>query len=417
MGLDVHPTDPDFTIGGTQDNGTNMYCLTCIAPHTPPWRRIDFGDGGWAVIDQNAPDNVNVRMYHTYFNAINLQGYGTVSTTASASDSLWTFRGCQTTSSTVNGITCNGTINFYAPLVRGPGNPNTIYYGSDRLYRSANEGLNHTVVSQNPIASGVPINTIGISPQDDNVRIVGLAGGQLFGTSTGSSTLLDLDPTNAVPTASINRVMVDPTNSTTAYVALSTFLVAPVYKTTNLNALVSGLAPTWTPASTGLPQVPVNAIAVDPQNPTIVYAGTDIGVYYSVDSGANWVPYGQGLPRVAVFDLKITNAMPRMVRIATHGKGMYQALAALGPTAANVKVSGRVLTNSGNSVNGAVINLTNDQGQIRTVRSNPFGYFAFEDLDAGQTYTFSAQHKQYQFKPRVVTVEEDLTGFNIIASP
>src|SRR5207237_9465393 len=104
-------------------------------------------------IDQNATDTTNVRMYHTYFNGSGLQGYGTVATTASASDGAWTFRGRQSAGVTANGITCNGSVLFYAPLAKGPGTPNTVYYGTDRLYRSADAGLNNTVVSQNPIVS------------------------------------------------------------------------------------------------------------------------------------------------------------------------------------------------------------------------------------------------------------------------
>ncbi len=46
-GLAVHPTDPNYTLGGTQDNGTE---LQQNAPGT--WTRADFGDGGYAVIDQ-----------------------------------------------------------------------------------------------------------------------------------------------------------------------------------------------------------------------------------------------------------------------------------------------------------------------------------------------------------------------------
>ncbi len=420
MGLDIHPTDPDFSLGGTQDNGTNLYCLTCTAPHTPPWRRVDFGDGGFAVFDQNAADLVNVRMYHTYFNATNLQGYGTVSTTASASDSMWAFRGCQSTGATVNGITCNGSINFYAPLERGPGNPNTIYYGSDRLYRSADNGTNHTVVSQNPIFAGVPISSIGISRQNDNVRMVGLNNGGLWGTVTGSSTLVNLDPTNAVPDVAVNRTIIDPNNVDTAYVTLSSFAVPTVYKTTTLSSLTSGLAPTWGNASgTGmnvLPQVPVNAIVVDPTNSNAVYVGTDIGVYYSPDAGTNWYPYGQGLPRVAVFGIAITNSNPRMVRVATHGRGMYQAPAALGPSAAAVSVSGRVLTSYGSGIPRAGITVISASGTTKSVMSNMFGYYRFDDLQAGETYTFTVGSKQYQFEPRIVNLEEELTNFNFIAN-
>ncbi len=313
MSLAVHPTDPNFTIGGTQDNGTQFY------NPAGAWTRADFGDGGYAQIDQNAANTTNVRMYHTYFNASNLQGYGTVNNIASATDNGWSFRGCQSGGATVNGITCTGTIQFYAPLERGPGNPNTIYYGSDRLYRSADEGLSHTVVSQNPISSGSAITAIGISPQNDNVRLVGLSNGLLRVTTTGSSTLTDADATNVVPNNSIARAIIDPNNASVAYVTLSAYNVTNVYKTTNL----SEVGTTWAAAATGMPQVPVNAFAVDPLNSNNVFAGTDIGVYASVNAGANWFPLGTGLPKVAVFGMTVVPANHKL-RIATHGKGMWE---------------------------------------------------------------------------------------------
>ncbi|MEZ5425474.1 MAG: VCBS repeat-containing protein [Pyrinomonadaceae bacterium] len=315
MSIAVHPTDANFTIGGTQDNGTNFYSPTST------WARVDGGDGGYTLIDQNAADNTNVRMYHTYFNSISspLVGYATRGTTTSG----WSFRGCSGTAA--NGINCNDTaILFYAPLEQGPGSPNTVYYGSDRLYRSDDTGLTHTVVSQAPINSGVPLSSIGISPQNDNVRIVGLANGGLFGTTTGASTLTDLDPTNSVPNSFIARSVIDPNNPNVAYVSLSGFGVNNVFKTTNFNSS----PPTWTPAvGTGpntIPQVPVSGFVVDPQNSNNIYAGTDIGVYVSTDAGQNWSPLGTGLPRVAVFDMALTNGTPRKLRVATHGKGMYE---------------------------------------------------------------------------------------------
>ena len=314
MSIDVHPTDPNFSIGGTQDNGTNWY------QPAGTWTRTDFGDGGNAVIDQNAADNVNVRMYHTYFSAGSpnfLMGYSTVSTTVGAFEN-WAFRGCNGAAG--NGIACTGVVNFYAPLERGPGNPNTIYYGTDRLYRSADNGTNHTVVSQAPIASGVPISCIGISPQNDNIRIVGLNDGKIYGTITGSTTLDNVDNSGQIPDVAIARTIIDPLVTTTAWVTLSAFNVSPVWKSTNFG----GIATTWTAASTGLPQIPVNAIVVDPANSNNVYVGTDIGVYVSTDGGATWNPFGTGLPRVAVFDMAITALPAKKLRIATHGRGMWE---------------------------------------------------------------------------------------------
>ncbi|MGQ0762203.1 MAG: hypothetical protein ACT4OT_09360 [Acidobacteriota bacterium] len=322
MSVAIHPTDPHFSIGGTQDNGTEMLRFDGT------WTRTDYGDGGYAAIDQNSPSN-GATMYHTYYNS-NAAG-GSVMGYAFSEDTNafenWSFRGCQITG-TGGGITCTDSVLFYAPLELGPGNPNTVYYGTDRLYRSDNKGLVHTVVSQAPIEvntavtppGGIPISAIGISPNNDNVRLVGLRLGGIWGTTTGSAVLTNLDPSNQVPNAFIARAAIDPNDPNTAYITLSAFGVTNVWKTTNL------AAPSWQPASgsgdTAIPQVPVNAFVIDPTNSNRLLAGTDIGVYSSEDSGATWTPVGTGLPRVAVFDMGITSE--RKLRIATHGKGMWE---------------------------------------------------------------------------------------------
>jgi hypothetical protein len=314
----VHPTDPHFTIGGTQDNGTPFLHTDGVT-----WSRADFGDGGFSAIDQNAADTTNVTMYHTYFNQTNnLVGFAQVTSVTSAHDNGWSFFGCQNPPTPGNGINCTDTVLFYAPLALGPGSPNTVYYGTDRLYRSIDSGTTNTVVSQAPITANFAISAIGISPQDDNVRIVGLENGQVWATTSGSSTLTNV--TGTIPAKYIARAVIDPNTKFTAYVALDGYGLAAgqhIWKTTNLNAAT----PTWTAASTGIPDVPVNALVVDPSNSNDLYAGTDIGVYNSTDGGVTWAPYGTGLPRVAVFDLKITSvAAGHKVRIATHGRGMWE---------------------------------------------------------------------------------------------
>jgi len=308
MSLALHPTDPNFTIGGTQDNGTNFYKPDAT------WNRVDFGDGGYAVIDQNALDNNSVDMYHTYFNAPTLKGYSTVSSVASAAEGNWDFRGCNSVSG--NGIPCGGSVLFYAPLERGPGNPNTLYYGADILYRSADKGLNHTAVSQNLTD---PISAIGISPQNDNVRIVGQNSGGIWGTTTGSSLLVNLDPGNTVPNNFIARAVIDPNDVNTAYVTISAFGVVNIWKTNNLNAG----SPTWVSAASGIPLVPVSAFVIDPDDSNNLYAGTDIGVFASTDAGATWNPFGTDLPVVAVFDMDI-HKITKTLRIATHGRGLWE---------------------------------------------------------------------------------------------
>lgn len=413
MSLDTHPIDPNFTIGGTQDNGTNFLQASGI------WTRADFGDGGYAVIDQNAPDTTNVRMYHTYFNQTNAMGYARVTSTASASDGNWTLFGCGFGGSVANGMTCTATaIRFYAPMERGPGNPNTLYFGSDVLYRSSNGGTNVTKVSQEPVSSGVAISAIGIAPSDDNVRVIGLANGGLFGTTTGANPLVDFDPTNAVPAGFVSRVIIDPTNPNTAYVTLSNFAAGAqnVWKTTTLNAFAeNNLVPTWTAASTGLPAVPVNAFLVDPLNANNLYAGTDIGVYASTDAGATWSVFGTGLPRVAVFDMSTAGTgLNRKLRIATHGKGLWD-IPLVAPTAAGVNVSGRVRTINGTGLTRARVTITGPNGENRTAITNSFGMYRFENVSAGQTYTISVSAKEYQFTPRIVSILDEIADLDFVS--
>jgi hypothetical protein len=321
----VHPIDRWFTIGGTQDNGTPFF------KPDQTWTRCDFGDGGNALIDQNAVDNVNVTMYHTYFNQQNnLVGYARVTSVANAVDNGWQFLG-----NDANGISKSDAVEFYAPMALGPGNPNTVYYGTQRLYRSSDKGTTNVTVSQNPVSAGGVLTAIGISPLDDNVRIVGTSDGQVWMTQSGSSTLTNVTspsfPTSSTGTRYVTRAVIDPNDTNTAWVCFGGFGMPAgqhIWKTTDL---ASG-AGTWVASGNGIPDVPVNAFAIDAAKPLEMYAGTDIGVYKSSDGGANWFPFTTGMPVVAVFDLAIQQTN-RTMRIATHGRGMWERLLDAGPAA------------------------------------------------------------------------------------
>jgi hypothetical protein len=400
--LDTHPTDPNITIGGTQDNGTNRYQTAGT------WFRTDFVDGGFAVIDQSSPSILSFNQYHTYFNASNLTAYAFTNNPA-ATEGTWTVRGCNG-GAPANGITCTPTINFYAPLERGPGTPNTIYYGADRLYRSADTGLNNTTVSQTFTS---PISAIGISPTDDNVRIIGRNDGGIFGTTTGGNPLIDFDAANAVPASYISRAIISPVDANTAFVALAAYNVPNVYKATNLS---SG-TPTWTAISgagaTGLPLIPADAFLVDPTYPNIMYAGTDIGVYVTSDSGATWSSFGIGLPRVAVFDMAA--APGRFLRIATHGRGLWQTQM-LAPTAAPVSVAGRVFSSAGTPVRGAVLSITDGSQYTASARTNSFGYYSFDSVPAGHSYVITVTSaKGYTFTPKSITLNDEVSDLDFVS--
>ena len=353
--LAVHPTDRNFTIGGTQDNGTEGQT---ISPGN--WLSAESGDGGFALIDQSASNTVNVTMYHTFFNQTNnLIGFDRTNLGAClAVKDSWAWRGagvaadptpsCDGTAFAANnGINVADTVNFYAPMALGPGTPNTLYFGTNKLYRSIDKGDTMVIASQNPIVAAVAVSAIGISPQDDSYRIVGLRNGNVWGTSIGSTTLVNLNfpfPTNATASATnhyVARTVFDPNNTDVAYVTLSYYTnpsnAGHVWKISNFGnaSNAAPVAAVWTAVSNGLPNIPINAFAVDPTNSNMLFAGTDIGVYFSPDAGANWYPYGTGLPVVAVFDMAIQNSF-RVLRIATHGRGMWETSMPNVPTAVTV---------------------------------------------------------------------------------
>jgi hypothetical protein len=89
-----------------------------------------------------------------------------------------------------------------------------------------------------------------------------------------------------------------------------------------------GLSAAWTNISgTGagvLPDIPVNALALDPVAPyNTYYIATDVAVYRTINAGATWTQFSQGLPNCAVFDLRLHNPT-RLLRAGTHGRGLWE---------------------------------------------------------------------------------------------
>ena len=85
------------------------------------------------------------------------------------------------------------------------------------------------------------------------------------------------------------------------------------------------------------------------------------------------------------------------------------------PTAANVAVSGRVMNGSGAGLRNAIVHLTDATGTTRTARTSAFGYYRFDEVEAGQTYFFNISSKSYSFAPQIVTLIEDLNGLDFTA--
>jgi glucose/arabinose dehydrogenase len=83
-------------------------------------------------------------------------------------------------------------------------------------------------------------------------------------------------------------------------------------------------------------------------------------------------------------------------------------------TLAQVSVSGRVSTPSGQGLRNAIVILTDAQGVRRTATTSSFGIYQFDDVATGQTYTLSVSSKRYRFTPRIENISNQVSNIDFV---
>lgn len=287
--------DPNFCQGGLQDNGSIQWNGPDVDGGVT-WTRVFGGDGSWSAVD---PDNDDIN--YVSWQRLNVQKTTNGNTGYSSL-----------------GVPLDGESSFIAPFLVAPSNGQVIFAGSEAIARS-DDGGNNWVVGPN--LDGNPALSMSMSSQNTDVVYVGTApnNGNPAGihvTTDGGASWTEVT-TSDLPDRYPMDIQVDPTNDAVAYVTYSGYNTGHVFRTDDFGE-------NWTDVSEDLPNVPANAVEVDPLFPNNVYVGTDIGIYVSTDWGATWESFGEGLPNATMaFDLKISPAA-RKLRVATHGLGAYQ---------------------------------------------------------------------------------------------
>jgi len=95
------------------------------------------------------------------------------------------------------------------------------------------------------------------------------------------------------------------------------------------------------------------------------------------------------------------------------------ALTVTAVTAASVTVAGRVMTQTGRGIRNVTVTMTDGNGNSRMARSTSFGYYRFETVAAGQTYTFTASGKRFTFSQpsQVRSITGTTNNIDFVADP
>ncbi len=270
-------------IGGTQDNGN----LRSVVGNTNGWTDFTGGDGGFVAAD---PADTN------YFYTEYVKGTIKRSTNGAASAS---YIYCNPVPTNPNGGPCTGTgimdafngANFITPFILDPNEPNRMLVGGLSLWRSDNikaaglptwTSVKDPAAPRPPAPEGTPnptppISTVAVAQVNSDLVVVGHNDGQVYLTQNGTSAVPSWSriDNGLLPERFATRVAIDETHTPVwIYATFGGFSGDNVYRTEDLGT-------TWIDVTgsgvTGLPDVPVRTILVNPARPDRIYVGTEIG--------------------------------------------------------------------------------------------------------------------------------------------
>jgi photosystem II stability/assembly factor-like uncharacterized protein len=220
-----------------------------------------------------------------------------------------------------------GRKGWFAPLLYDPHDPNVMYMGSTRVYRSGNGGNAWQAISED--LTGDPeqldphsgyriygtLTAIAVARSTTGVIMAGTDNGHLWRTQDGGDTWEELTH-EVLPEGWITRVAIDPSDADVAYVTYSGYRSGD--ESPKVVVTRDGGA-TWENISGNLPQAQVNTIQV--VDGTLI-VGTDTGAYLSRDGGGLWLRLGT-LPTVPVMYLHFHEST-RTLTAATFGHGVQR---------------------------------------------------------------------------------------------
>ena len=306
--FDHHPTEVAVIFCGTQDNGTLRYT------GEEAWLCSAEGDGSANVVNWAAP-----------FDVIRALNFGALYRTVDGGRGPGSWNSVRVQDS--HGLS-------YPPLAGAPLNmtapaeANILAVGSDRTYFSSDFGTTWSSPDPAPLSDKVA----AIAFAKAHLAYSGTIDGRVYryrrtGSTWGAGTSLgQVGGGSAGLAPVVTDLIVDPADTTgeSFYVCLGGLGDwRRIWHFDGASSVWEQRSGPAEDAMTSVLNVHFSALEVDPANPSHLYAGADIGIWRSLDGGATWVPYADGLPDAGVVDLKL-HPKSRLLRAATYGRGVFE---------------------------------------------------------------------------------------------
>lgn len=333
--VSIDPTVPFGVCGGIQDNGSACgpsNSLSYQGITGSDWWSPIGGDGQYVVPAPSDPNIIYAASQKAHMARVN-------ATTRIAEFTRPYFPGSNTMLESKQKYRFNWT----SPIAVSPLKPNTVYLGSDVVFRSTNGGKSWESISpdltrdikSHQVPAGGPVNhdisgaentgtilSISVAPTDPRVIWVGTDDGLVWVTQDGGKYWRKFVP--PVPSSAklgrIYQIGVSPFSAGTAYFTVDAHMMGNphpyVFKVTGYGRHSRRL-------NRDLPaDQPAFVVREDPNRRGLLALGTDVGVYLSFDDGRNWTRLRANLPTMPVWDLQFARK-PHDLVLATHGHGLW----------------------------------------------------------------------------------------------
>ncbi len=229
-----------------------------------------------------------------------------------------------------------------SPMATSPHNPDVLYYGSQYLHRTLDKGVTWEKISPDLTAhpaccqgaSGEPITrdvtgeefystlyAITESSTEPGVIWTGSNDGPVHLTRDNGKTWSDVTPRGLPKGGRVAWIDASIHRKGSAYLTVYRYLLGDyhpyLYRTNDYGK-------SWKLLTDGTNGIaadePTRVVREDPDREGLLYAGTEFGVYISLDDGGHWQPFQLNLPNVPINDIRVYH---NDLIIATQGRSIW----------------------------------------------------------------------------------------------